>query len=420
MPDTDPHALPITADDIVAAAGVIRDHVKHTLFQYSGRLSRSVNCKLYLKHEHQQVTGSFKERGACYALHQLTDEQKQRGVIAASAGNHALAIAFHGQRMGIPVTVIMPEFAPLVKVSNCRGYGATVELHGQSLGDAKVLAEQYVQERGLTYINGYDDPNVIAGAGTIGLELLAGAEPRDDETLDAVVVPVGGGGLIAGIALAIKSQRPQVQVIGVEPSRAASLTAALNAGHPVNTDLSPTLADGLAVSMVGSNAFAIARQHVDRVVTVTEQQIALAVLRLVEREKTLVEGAGAAGLAAVLAGVLPELEGKRVAVPLCGGNIDLTLLGRLIDRGLAADGRLCRLFAEISDRPGGLAQFTALLAKLGVSIRQITHDRVFAGDDIATVEIECLIETRDAEHLHAVCQRLTTEGIRFSDKSLGA
>jgi len=418
MPHDDSNALPVTAADIDAAAGVIADQVKHTPFQYSGRLSRLVGCKLYLKHEHQQVTGSFKERGACYALHRLTDEQKRRGVVAASAGNHALAMAFHGERMGIPVTVVMPTHAPLVKVTNCRGYGATVELHGESLGDAKQRAERYVQERGLTYVNGYDDPHVIAGAGTIGLEMLGGGEPRGDAPLDAVVVPVGGAGLIAGIALAVKSRRPGVQVIGVEPARAASLSAALAAGEPVATGIAPTLADGLAVNTVGANAFAIARRHVDRVVQVTEPQIALSVLRLVELEKTLVEGAGAAGLAAVLAGLTPELEGKRVGVPLCGGNIDLTLLARLIDRGLAADGRLCRLFAEISDRPGGLARFTAVLAETGVSIRQITHDRVFAGDDIATVEIDCVIETRDRDHLQSVHRRLDAEGITFRDATL--
>ncbi|XAM00696.1 threonine ammonia-lyase [Phycisphaeraceae bacterium D3-23] len=402
--DTTP-ALPVSTDDILAAAHRIKGGVVHTTCRHSAGLSKLAGYDLFLKREYRQRTGSFKERGARNALLRLTPEQKQHGVIAASAGNHALALAYHGQQLGIPVTVVMPTFAPMIKVANCRGFDATIVLHGDHIGDAKDHAMTLVDERSLTYINGYDHPDIIAGAGTIGLEML---EQVPD--LDAVVVPVGGAGLIAGVAMAINSIRPEVEVIGVEPQRAASYGPALAAGTPVKGDMQPTLADGLAVPVVGSNAYVIAKQHVDRMVTINESDIALAILRLVEMEKAVVEGAGAAGVAAVLGHKLDDLQGKKVGTILCGGNIDTTMLGRIIQRGLAADGRLCRFSAHISDRPGGLAAFTKLLAEQGVSVIDIAHDRVFGGDEIASVSVECKVETRDQDHIDALRNRLDDEG----------
>jgi len=262
----------------------------------------------------------------------------------------------------------------------------------------------------LTYINGYDHPDIIAGQGTMGLEIL-----EQVPEVDAIIVPIGGAGLVAGIALALHTLKPGVMIVGVEPERAASYSAALKAGAPVLVQMQPTLADGLAVPRVGEHAFQIARQFVRRVVTVGERAIALAVLRLVELEKAVVEGAGAAPLAACLAGLVPELAGKKVVLPLCGGNIDTNILGRIIERGLAADGRLCRFSAVISDRPGGLSKFTAAIAEEGASVRDIAHDRAFASEDISTVTVHCMVETRDQEHIRRLRERLGREGfeVRF-------
>ena len=403
----------IIIDDIHAAASRIAGGIQRTPFMRSDWLSPVCGVELYLKREHRQRTGSFKERGARNALMRLTEKQKQAGVIAASAGNHALALACHGQQLGVPVTVVMPNFAPIIKVKNCRSFGANVIIHGQHIGDAKEYAMTLLTEKSLTYINGYDHPDIIAGAGTIGVEML-----DQVANLDAIVVPVGGAGLIAGIALAAKSLKPNIEIIGVEPERAASFTAALKAGLPVRVEMQPTLADGLAVPTVGINAFGIARRLVDRVVLVNEHDIALAVLRLVEMEKAVVEGAGAAGVAAILAGKIDGLSGKRVGTILCGGNIDTTMLGRIIQRGLAVDGRLCRFSAHISDRPGGLAAFSRFLADEGVSIIDIAHDRVFGGDEIASVSVDCTVETLDHAHIARLKQRFLDAGFSTEFHSL--
>ena len=361
--------------------------------------------RVYCKLEYLQRTGSFKERGARNALLLLNATQRKCGVIAASAGNHALGLAYHAQELGVPATVVMPRFAPLTKVVNCRRYGATVLLHGANIGEARVRADELVSAQGLTYINGFDDPAIIAGQGTLGLEI---AQQVPD--VEAVIVPIGGGGLVAGIALALKNLRPHVRIFGVEPAHAASFTAAVAAGHPVETQIKPTLADGLSVPKVGANAFRIASELVEKTVLVSEHALAQSVVRLMELEKAVVEGAGAAPLAACLAGLLPELKAKNVVLPLCGGNIDLNILGRVIERGLASDGRLCRFTASISDRPGGLARFAGLLAEEGASIIDINHDRAFASEDINTVTVHCVIETRDAGHIQSLKARLAQEG----------
>ncbi len=397
--------MPVSFADIQAAAGRISGHLVESPCPVSIPLSEETGLQIYCKLEYLQRTGSFKERGARNALLLLTPEQQRRGVIAASAGNHALGVAYHAQLLGIPATVIMPRFAPLTKIVNCRRFGAHVVLEGANIADARAFAERLVADNGLTYINGYDDPAIIAGQGTIGLEIAAQVPDAD-----AVVVPIGGAGLIAGMALALKTLNPRMQVIGVEPKRAASFTAALEAGRPVEVELQPTLADGLSVPKVGENAFAIARALVDRTVLVGEQDLARAILRLMELEKAVVEGAGAAPLAACLAGLVPELRGKKVVLPLCGGNIDLTALDRVIERGLASDGRLFRFATTISDRPGGLSRFAGILAEEGASILEIAHDRAFADEDITTVAIHCVLETRDAAHIGQLRGRLEREG----------
>src|SRR6267378_3817568 len=401
--------MPVQFRDIEAAAKRISGAVVQSPCPPSIPLSEATGMNIFCKLEYLQRTGSFKERGARNALLLLTAEQKQRGVIAASAGNHALGLAYHAQLLQIPATVVMPRFAPLTKVTNCRRLGAKVVLDGTNIAEARARADEIGAAEGLTYINGFDDPAIIAGQGTIGLEIAAQVPE-----VDAVIVPIGGAGLIAGIALALKRLKPKVKIIGVEPERAASYAAALQAGRPVQVEMKPTLADGLSVPKVGDNAFRIARDLVDRTVLVGEHEIALAILRLIQLEKAVVEGAGAAPLAACLAGLVPELKGLNVVLPLCGGNIDLNILGRVIERGLASDGRLWRFKATISDRPGGLARFAGLIAEEGASVIDIDHDRAFAAEDINTVTVHCVVETRDAEHIQAVKDRLNKEGFEVS------
>ena len=347
----------LTLADIEAARERIRGGIYESPCVESIPLSRLTGAHIYCKLDYLQRTGSFKERGARNALLQLTPEQRQRGVIAASAGNHAQGVAYHGSLLGIPVTVVMPKFAALVKVTNCRHLGATVVLHGGDLTEARAEAEAIAARDGLTFLHPFDNEQVIAGQGTIALEIL---EQTPD--VQAIVAPVGGGGLIAGIGTVVTARRPDVRVIGVEPVRAACLTAALDAGHPVPVRLSPTLADGLAVAQLGARPYEILKRVVDEVVTVDEGAIALAVLRLIELEKSVVEGAGAAPLAAFLAGKLGALAGRKVVLVLCGGNIDLTMLDRVIEVGLFADGRLSRFTVSISERPGGLARLAEVIA----------------------------------------------------------
>ena len=396
---------PVRLSDIVAARSRLNGSIVRTACLESAALSELTGARIFCKAEHLQRTGSFKERGARNALLLLGEEQKRRGVIAASAGNHASALSYHGKLLKVSVTVVMPRFAPLMKVRNCEETGARVLLHGNDIGEAREHALQFVRDEGLTYINGFDDPAIIAGQGTLGIEIV-----EQVPECDAVIVPIGGAGLVAGVALAVKSMKPHVRIIGVQAESTASFNAALEAGAPTQIQMRPTLADGLAVPRVGDNAFSIARELVDKNIVVSEHMIALAVLRLIELEKTVVEGAGAVPLAALLGDTLNDLRGKKVVLPLCGGNIDTNMLGRIIERGLAADGRLCRFAANISDRPGGLARFTSILAEEGASVRSVEHDRAFAGDDVSQVVVHCVVETRDLGHIARVRQRLQQEG----------
>jgi threonine dehydratase len=329
--------------------------------------------------------------------------------VAASAGNHGLGLAYHGQDLGIPVTVVMPKWAPLVKVSNCRAFGAEVILHGEAYDEAKKHALTLGKEAGKTYVPGFDDPDIIAGQGTMGLEIV-----EDVPDLDAVIVPVGGGGLIAGVGLAIKSLKPAVKVIGVEPENAPTFRASLDAGHVVRIDTKPTLADGLAVAEFGKLCFDIARTVVDDLVMVDEGQIARSVLRLLELEKTVVEGAGAVPLAAALSRSM-GLAGKKVVLCLCGGNIDVTLISRVIERGLAADGRLCRARVYLTDRPGSLARLLGVIAETGASIKEVSHDRNFGPDDVARVVVSLVAETRDHDHVRRIYDVLRAERLEFAE-----
>ena len=366
--------------------------------------------EIFCKLDNLQRTGSFKERGARNALAQLSPDQQKRGVIAASAGNHAQALAYQGRLLGIPATVVMPKFAPLIKVSTCQQLGANVLLHGTDFGEAKASAHEIAKEKGLAYIDGYDDRAIIAGQGTMGLEII---EQIPD--LDAVIIPVGGGGLLAGVSLAIKTLQPNVKIVAVEAENVASFSAGIAAGKPTKITMHPTLADGLAIPQVGTNAFQIARPLVDLVITVTEEEIALAILRLVELEKSVVEGAAATSLAACMSEKLKQFAGKRVVLLICGGNIDPNVLSRVIESGLVADGRLGRFTAVISDRPGGLADLASQIASTGASIKQVVHDRAFASPDVSAVNVLCTVETRNHQHLAQLRALLKSRGVEIHD-----
>jgi threonine dehydratase len=398
--------------DIEAARDRIRGAVYYSPCPHSIPLSELTGMEIYCKLDKLQRTGSFKERGARNALAQLSAEQQKRGVIAASAGNHAQALAYQGKLLGIPATVVMPKHAPLIKVNNCQKLGANLVLHGKDFGQAKTRAHEIAAEKGMAYIDGYDDPAIIAGQGTAGLEIL---EQVPD--FDAVIVPVGGAGLLAGVSLAVKTQKPGAKIVAVEAENVASFSAALEAGKPTKIALRPTLADGLAIPEVGANAFEIAQSRVDQIVIVTEEQIALSILRIVELEKGVVEGAAATPLAACLTGELDVLAGKRVVLLLCGGNIDPNVLSRVIERGLVADGRLSRFTAVISDRPGGLADLTAQIAATGASIKQVVHDRAFASSDVSAVHVLCTVETRNRQHLTELRENLRAHGVETYDSS---
>ena len=365
------------------SGGVVRSRCTH-----SKTLSALTGMEIYLKHEWEQATGSFKERGARNALMALDAEQRKRGVIAASAGNHALALAYHGRELGIPVTVIMPSIAPLTKITKCQKLDARVILEGDTIADAAAYAKENYVVKGemLKYINGFDDFEIISGAGSVGIEML-----EDVRDADAVVIPVGGGGLIAGIALAVKHLKPGCQVIGVEPERCASMTLALEAGEPAKAPTTAPLADGLAVPTVGPRSFQTVKNLIDDIVLVSESDIAVAMLRLLENEKLVQEGAGISGLAALLTDKLPGLKGKKVVVAMCGGNIDTSTLGKVLERGLVSDGRLVRFACVVPDRPGGIAGVCNKIADVGASIKHIVHERAWLDQDshCVLVDVEC-------------------------------
>jgi len=378
---------------------------------YSQTLSELSGARCFVKLENLQMTGSFKERGAANLLLQLDADERARGVIAASAGNHGLAVAFHASRLGIPAVIVMPEWAPLIKVTSSRRYGAEVILHGANYDDAYGRAREVQAERGLAFVHPFDDERVIAGQGTLGLELLA-QRPE----MHAVLVPVGGGGLIAGVALAVKSHRPEVQVIGVQAAALPAMKIALEGRERVRLPPASTIADGIAVRQVGELTLALARRHVDRVVTVSEEELANAILLLLEIEKTVVEGAGAAPLAALLNRAL-GLAGLNVVLVLSGGNIDVTVISRIIERGLVKDGRLVRLGVLLRDQPGALARLTTLIGAERANILHIEHDRAFSSGGIGETEVELTLETSGRAQIDALKQRLEDAGYRVEERN---
>ena len=388
--------------DIEAAAARIAGHVQDTPFLESRTISELTGARVFLKFENLQFTASFKERGALNRLLQLRDFQRRAGVIAVSAGNHAQGVAFHAKRLGIPATIVMPEFTPAVKVERTRAFGADIVLHGERFDDAHRRGLALADERGLTMIDPFDDDAVIAGQGTIGIEML-----RAELDLDELVIPVGGGGLISGIATAAKHLKPEIVVTGVQVERFALVYDALEGTeHPVGAG---SIAEGIAVNRLGERTLPVIRERVDEILLVDEGDVERAILMLLEIEKTVVEGAGAAGLAALLREPA-RFRDRRVGLVLCGGNIDPLLLASIIERGMVRTGRLARLYVDIRDAPGALARVATLLGEERANIEEIRHERSFGSIGAQRVEIEIVVQTRGPEHVKAILARLAAEG----------
>ena len=389
-------------DDIRAAAARLNGHVLRTPCVESRTLSQLTGCQVFLKFENLQYTASFKERGACNKLSQLTPEERARGVIAMSAGNHAQGVAYHAQRLGLRAVIVMPRFTPGVKVERTRGFGAEVVLHGDTLDEARAHARALAAQQGLVFVHPYDDEAIVAGQGTVALEMLA-----DVPDLDTLVVAVGGGGLIAGMATAAKALKPGIEVIGVQTERFPAMVNAIKGTHLPQG--SSTIAEGIAVGTPGEVNLPIVRERVDDLLLVDEGDIEQAIVMLLEIEKTLVEGAGAAGLAALLKHP-KRFAGRRVGLVLCGGNIDPMLLASIIERGMVRAGRLAHIAVNARDVPGNLARITALVAEAGANINEVHHQRAFTLLAAQNVEIELVLQTRGHAHVQQVIDVLNAAG----------
>jgi len=401
---TDIDGLPVTPADVQAAAAVISGAVLATGCNRSRTLGEICGCNIWLKFENLQFTASFKERGALNRLQALSVDERQRGVIAMSAGNHAQGVAYHAKRLGIPTMIVMPVGTPMVKVENTRRHGAEVVITGATLEEAGAFARSHGEANGLTLIHPYDDPLVIAGQGTVGLEMLT-AVPE----LDTLVVPIGGGGLISGVAIAARALKPNLRIVGVQATLYPSMHNAINTRElPMRGD---TLAEGIAVKAPGRITTGIIRSLVDDIVLVTEPQIERALAALISIEKTVVEGAGATGLAAVLAH--PErFAGRNVGLVLSGGNIDTRLIASVLTRELAREGRLTQLSIDIVDRPGQLAAVSVLLAEAGANVIEVSHQRTFSDLPAKATLLGLVIETRDQTHLDEVMAALAAAGFQ--------
>ena len=396
----------LTLDSIYHAAFTMKNIVRKTDLIYAPKLSEG--CKVFLKTENLQVTGSFKVRGAYYKLSQLSDEERAHGVIACSAGNHAQGVALSAARMGIPATICIPGSAPISKVEATRSYGANVELVKGVYDDAAARASELQRQTGATFIHPFDDERVIAGQGTIGLEIL-----DQLPEVDAVIVPIGGGGLISGVAFALKALKPDIRIYGVQAAGAPSMQRALERQERKALLSVATMADGIAVKLPGVLTYDICAKYVDEIVTVTDDEICAAILTLIEQQKMIAEGAGAVAVAAVLAHKLP-VDGKNVVCLVSGGNIDVTILSRVINRGLLMAGRTARLHIELSDTPGQLVAVSTILAECGANVTGVDHNRTSNNKNITDCFLDIAIETRDHAHIEQIKKALTDGGFNVT------
>ena len=398
----------VTLGMIEAAAARLGPFLYRSPLVYSETLSGLTGHSIYLKLENLQMTGSFKERGALNKILSLTDAQRRTGVVAASAGNHGQAVAYHAGRRGIPAEIWMPKHTPLIKHTATRAHGAEVVLFGANYDEAYAGAVERCRQMGAVLLHAFDDDEIIVGQGTIGLEML-----EQNPALDVIVVPVGGGGLAAGVGCAAKSVNPAVEVIGVQTAKLPSMQAALAAHVPITIPAASTLADGIAVRKAGERTLPLVEQHVDQLLTVDDEEIATAILVLLEREKTLAEGAGAAGLAAVLHGKLAG-SAKKVGIVISGGNLDVSLLSRIIERGLVRDGRRLRLNVRLPDHPGALEGLAALIAASRANIVETFHNRAHYGVTLSETAIDITMETRGREHVVEIERALGAAGYEFT------
>ena len=395
----------LTLDKVYHAAFVLKDVVRETSLIPSPKISKTNN--VFLKTENLQVTGSFKVRGAGYMISQLTEEEKQRGVIACSAGNHAQGVALAAAKYGIKSVICLPDGAPMSKVEATKSYGAEVVMVKGVYDDAYKRALELRDEMGYTFVHPFDDDNVIAGQGTIGLEIL-----NNMKDLDAVVVPIGGGGLISGIAYVIKHLNPNVKVYGVQAAGAPSMFNSVKDGKIERLDSVSTIADGIAVKEPGANTFKLCSEYVDDIVTVTEGEISSAILALIEQHKMIAEGAGAVAVAAVMFDKLP-IKDKNVVCVVSGGNIDVTILSRVIERGLLTSGRTCNLCIELMDKPGQLQLVSSIIASLGGNVISVHHERASETMDINGCYLRIVLETKNYEHIDSITSALTAAGFRL-------
>jgi threonine dehydratase len=391
----------VTLASVQQARERINGFIYNSPCRHSVDLSEMADAQIYLKLDNAQRTGAFKERGALNKILMLSEDEKRRGVVAASAGNHAQAVAYHACSRGLRAQIVMPLMTPLVKAAATKAFGAEVVLHGANYDEAYSFALESCAAQDMTFLHPFDDVEVINGQGSIGLELL-----EQVPGLEAVVVPIGGGGLIGGVACAIKESKPGVRVIGVQTERLPSMLRATEAGHPVTIPASATVADGIAVRRAGDVTLPLVQRYVDEIVTVDEEEIANAILVLLEKEKTLAEGAGAVAMAALLQHKIPA-QGKRTAALVGGGNIDVSLLAKIIERGLAKDGRRLRLRIHLTDRPGALHQLTRIIADLRANIVETQYDRTYYGVNLGDTAIDLSMETRGQEHIQQILHALT-------------
>jgi threonine dehydratase len=393
----------ITRSDVLEAYDRVQPHIRDTPLIESITLSNLAGCQTLFKLENLQMTGSFKERGALNKLLTLSDEEKKRGIIAASAGNHAQALAYHASRLGVSVKIVMPEYSPIVKIKSTEHWGAEVILTGETFDDAMAHSKELVKREGRVYIHPFDDPLIAAGQGTIGIELLNHSRAKE---IDAILVPVGGGGLISGIAAYVKETNPEISIIGVEEIGCEGMHRALQEGKPTLVDRAPVIADGIAVREVSAENLKVVNELVDEIVTVTSDEVANAIMLMLEIEKLVVEGAAATPLAALINNRLPQLKGKTVVSIVSGGNIDVNLLSRIIDQGLVFDGRVARIETVIQDRPGNLENLLTIFRQSGANILEVSHHRLSPRASIGQVGVSITIETRNKDHLEQIEQDL--------------
>ena len=395
----------LSLSDIRDARERVDGVARHTPLERSRTFSAMSDAAVHLKLENFQRTGAFKIRGAMNRIATLSAAEREAGVVTASAGNHAQGVALAADKAGVDATVVMPKFAPVSKVKATRGYGASVRLEGVDYDEAQAYAHQLEQDEGRTYVHAFDDPVVMAGQGTLGLEIV-----EDCPDLDTVVVPVGGGGLIAGVAVAIKTQLPDVRVVGVQAEGAASAAQSLSTGEVCEIDSVDTIADGIATRAVGEQTLRVMAEYVDEVVTVDDREIALALTLLLERSKTLVEGAGAVALAAILSDAFEYEADETIVAALCGGNIDLNRLGTVIRRGLVQMGRYLKITIDLKDRPGELERVSSIVARTGANVYAVHHDRTSRDVAVNAAELELELETDDAEHAADIVDALEADG----------